>query len=161
MNKKIIAYATVIQGSQSLLRSNPPREALDTGLRTNSDIPRYTIHETISNVSLTIETIIRGYGPGSRAVAGLENAQEPHTYISRRGWIKPGQGPSTDHEGLREGYGEAKARELARQLLKDYTGRLSPRLNNSSSGATASALAAQQSALNWVARTSSVPRKTV
>ena len=48
MNEKIIAYATVIQGSQSLLRSNPPREALDTGLHTNPDILRDTLHKTMS-----------------------------------------------------------------------------------------------------------------
>jgi hypothetical protein len=120
MNTKIIAYATVIQKPQSLPRSNPLWEALDSGLHTNPDILRDTLHTMISNVSPTRETINLEYELCSQAVVGLENAEGPGTYNLTKGWDKPGRRPSTDRKPLAARCGEAKAGWLVRDVLRDY-----------------------------------------
>lgn len=124
-------------------------QRLEFGLHEDPDKLRSALQEAIDSSEPDIETVLLGYGLCSRAVAGLksdkctlvipriddcigiflgsldaynhQHSTQPGTYYLTKGWIEAGDNPSEQRRAIIEKYGEEKAKDLFKIMLKNYT----------------------------------------
>lgn len=146
---KIIGCATVVEEIKPLLAPGMDCQVLDFGLHVSPDRLRQALQEAIDQAAHEASTVLLGYGLCSMAVVGLRSngctlviprvddcialflgsqtayrrlvRSEPGTYYLTKGWIEVGDTPFDEYERLVSRYGEAKARWLMGQVLKNYT----------------------------------------
>jgi len=144
-----IACATVIEEMRSYLPPGVEIHALDFGLHVNPRELKRVLQETVDAVATGVNTTLLGYGLCSMAVVGLQatgrtlvvprvddciaiflgsdaayrhqTSREPGTYYLTKGWIEAGDSPFEEYDRLVAQYGEAKARWIMDQMLKNYT----------------------------------------
>jgi hypothetical protein len=145
----VIACATVIEEMLPHLPADVKYQVLDFGLHVNPEALRSNLQEAIEKASRAADTIVLGYGLCSQAVVGLrangctlvvpkvddciaiflgsgaayraQARSEPGTYYLTKGWIEAGDSPFAEYDGLVAQYGEARARRLMNQILRNYT----------------------------------------
>jgi hypothetical protein len=145
---KIIACATVIEEMLPLMPEGLKYEVLEFGLHANPEKLRQALQKAIDECSPEIETVILGYGLCSQAVVGLssptrtlivprvddcialflgsvqeynlQHKNTPGTLYMTKGWIEAGS-PLDDRSDMIKRFGEARARLLFKQMIRNYT----------------------------------------
>jgi hypothetical protein len=145
---KIIACATVIEEMLPLMPPGMSYERLDFGLHVNPERLKQAIQQVIDASTPDVKTLLLGYGLCSQAVVGLSSAKStlviprvddciglflgsaaeynlqhheaPGTLYLTKGWIEAGT-PLEEREALAKRYGEAKAKALFKQMMRNYT----------------------------------------
>jgi hypothetical protein len=145
---KIIACATVIEEMLPVMPPGLKYEVLEFGLHTNPEKLRQALQKAIDSSAPDITTVILGYGLCSQAVVGLsspdrtlvvprvddcialflgsveeynlQHKNTPGTLYMTKGWIEAGS-PLDERGDMIKRYGEARARLLFKQMIRNYT----------------------------------------
>jgi hypothetical protein len=145
---KIIACATVIEEMLPMMPPGLKYEVLEFGLHANPEKLRQALQKAIDASAPDIDTVILGYGLCSQAVVGLsspdrtlvvprvddciglflgsveeynrQHKNTPGTLYLTKGWIEAGT-PLDERGEMIKRYGEARARLLFKQMIRNYT----------------------------------------
>lgn len=146
---KVIACATVLEELRPFMPAGMEYELLDFGLHLNPNNLRKRLQEAVNASCCFNDTLLLGYGLCSLAVVGLESRdctlvvprvddciaiflgspqayrtqakKEPGTYYLTKGWIEVADTPFDEYERMVAQYGEKRAGQLMRTMLKNYT----------------------------------------
>jgi hypothetical protein len=147
-HSKVIACSTVIEEMLPIMPPGLAYQKMEFGLHINPQKLNQALQEAIDACGPEIKTVILGYGLCSRAVAGLVSANcrliiprvddciglflgsvdeynlqhknSPGTLYLTKGWIEAGT-PLAEREEMSKRYGEARARSLYKQMIRNYT----------------------------------------
>lgn len=145
---KVIACATVIEEMLPMMSPEIEYQRMEFGLHTEPDKLRKALQEAIDQSDPRRTTILLGYGLCSRAVAGLKSdtrrlivprvddcislflgsskeyqeqqRAHPGTLYQTKGWIEADKSLNGLPDMVKR-YGEARAKVIFKQMLKNYT----------------------------------------
>ena len=145
---KVIACATVIEEMLPLMPRGFEYQKMEFGLHTEPDKLRKALQEAIDQSDPRQTTILLGYGLCSRAVVGLKSdtrrlvipkvddcisvflgsdaeykvqqRTQPGTLYQTKGWIEADKSLNGLPDMVKR-YGEARAKAIFKQMLKNYT----------------------------------------
>jgi len=146
---RVLACATVMEEMSPIIPPAMKYTILDFGLHIKPDRLKQELQKEIDKEVAGITTIILGYGLCSQSVIGLKSANcrvvvprsddcialflgsveaykqqhkiAPGTYYLTKGWLKTGGTPFKEYDDVARKYGEAKAKRIMGQILKNYT----------------------------------------
>ena len=145
---KVIACATVIEEMLPLMPPEIECQRMEFGLHTDPDKLRQALQQAIDQSDPQRTTILLGYGLCSRAVAGLKSdtrrlivpkvddcisvflgsskeyqeqqRAQPGTLYKTKGWLEADKS-SNGLPDMVKRYGEARAKAIFKQMMKNYT----------------------------------------